>query len=150
MPKNFSFRVTNDTPQSERRAVLRNERAGTTYHEFAAGEADVPRGRFTAHERSVVTGSTPVPQYPALPASSPWASDPVPAEEPLGIDINAVEPVGTHTEVEQSLRGVHGDAGRLLPDAVEQASPGDAQRDAGSLQPMQAARRRRSNRKLDR
>ena len=145
MSKNFSFRVTNDLSQAEKRQVLRD-----TMHGRAIAEQDTVGGRYAAEARTRVTGATPAPQYPALPASSPWASDPVPAEEPLGIDINAVEPVGTHTEVEQSLRGVHGDAGRLLPDAVEQASPGDAQRDAGSLQPMQAARRRRSNRKLDR
>ena len=108
MPKNFSFRVTNDTPQSERREILRRERAGATYHQFAASEADVPRGRFTAHERSAVTGATPVPQYPALPGSA-WSNQAaaVPPEEPLGVNVNAVEPAGTAAEIEHSLRGVH-------------------------------------------
>jgi len=35
-----------------------------------------------------------------LPPASPWASDPVPNEEPLGLDVNYVEAVGTPTEIE--------------------------------------------------
>jgi len=37
-----------------------------------------------------VVGATPVPSYPPQPPGSPWASDPVPDEEPLGYDINAL------------------------------------------------------------
>jgi hypothetical protein len=37
-----------------------------------------------------ITGTTAVPQYPAQPQGSPWASDPVPPEEPLGYDIDAL------------------------------------------------------------
>jgi hypothetical protein len=45
----------------------------------------------------------PTAQYPRLPANSPWASDPVPAEEPLGLDVNVLEAVGTAAEIERSL-----------------------------------------------
>jgi hypothetical protein len=31
------------------------------------------------------------PVYPRQPSTSPWSSDPVPKEEPLGFDVNAVE-----------------------------------------------------------
>jgi hypothetical protein len=37
-----------------------------------------------------VTGSTAVPEGPRLPASSPWASDPVGDEPPLGFSIDEV------------------------------------------------------------
>jgi hypothetical protein len=32
------------------------------------------------------------PVYPRQPSSSPWSVDPVPNEEPLGFDVNKVEP----------------------------------------------------------
>jgi hypothetical protein len=37
-----------------------------------------------------ITGTAEVPWVPAQPPNSPWASDPVPPEEPLGYDINAL------------------------------------------------------------
>ncbi|MGB8895876.1 MAG: hypothetical protein WCD13_16450, partial [Pseudolabrys sp.] len=50
-----------------------------------------------------VIGSTPSPTYPQLP-SGPWAGDdPVPNEEPFGMDINVMEVNGTPTEIEKSL-----------------------------------------------
>ena len=48
-------------------------------------------GRFAA--QSAVVGRDPSP-YPAQPAGSPWASDPVPPEEPLGESVEDVIPVG--------------------------------------------------------
>jgi hypothetical protein len=41
---------------------------------------------------------------PKQPATSPWARDPVGQEQPLGIDVDAMEPVGEPHEVERSLR----------------------------------------------
>jgi len=99
MSKSVNFRVTNASPQSERRAVLK---AGT-YHQFATSEADAVGGRYAAQSKARVVGSASF-EYPALPVSSPWANDPVPPEAPLGVDINAVEPVGTHAEIEHSLQ----------------------------------------------
>jgi hypothetical protein len=103
MSKNTAFRVHNESSQSERRAILRNEREVGTYQQFASSEAGAIGGRFAAEAKTRVTGTTPVPQYPALSANSPWHHDPVPPEEPLGVDINAVEAVGTHAEIEKSL-----------------------------------------------
>ena len=37
-----------------------------------------------------ITGTAPVAWVPPQPENSPWANDPVPPEEPLGIDIEAV------------------------------------------------------------
>jgi hypothetical protein len=67
-------------------------------------------GRFAAlarQERDAkpsLIGTDPAAQYPKLPSSSPWAGgDVVGQEPPLGIDVNAMEPVGEAFEVEASL-----------------------------------------------
>jgi hypothetical protein len=54
-------------------------------------DAATHRGRFTAHERSTVIGSTPIPVYPPGPA---WCADPgaLCVEPPLGLDNPALEP----------------------------------------------------------
>jgi hypothetical protein len=131
MSKNTSFRVHNDSPQSERRAVLKNDRAAGTYHQFAASESDAVGGRYGAVSKTRVIGSGPA-TYPALPASSPWASDPVPAEEPLGIDLSAAPIVGEVHEITASLAMAGG--GSALPSDPSVASPnGDAEAPPGAL-----------------
>jgi hypothetical protein len=72
-----------------------------TYFSRAVAEADMAGGRFARIEASRVTG---VPRVPALPVSSPWSHDPVPNEAPLGFCIDAIEPVGTAKEIEQSIQ----------------------------------------------
>ncbi len=62
-----------------------------TYHTRTIADAQ-PGGRFASVERSTVTAAGPI--YPRLPASSPWSHDPVPPEEPLGIDINEMPALG--------------------------------------------------------
>jgi hypothetical protein len=59
----------------------------------------LPSGRWSKPSR----GNDPAQLYPILPASSPWHHDPVPNEEPFGVDINYVEPCGTHEEIARSL-----------------------------------------------
>jgi hypothetical protein len=76
----------NDTDQQTRRQVLKD-----TYFNRAQSDADMIGGRFKKETETRVTG---VPSYPKQPASSPWASDPVPPEEPLGYDINALPELG--------------------------------------------------------
>lgn len=95
--------TSNADEQKERRALAGSTNVTTTYHQRAQVELglDDAAGRFG--KPSVVTGSEPAVRYPRLPASSPWASDPVPNEEPLGVDVNALEPVGTAAEIEASL-----------------------------------------------
>ena len=124
----YSF--NNDSSPAERRRVLRE--TGASYHDVALSEVGTVQGRYGELEKSSsVTGGL-AHRYPPLPETSPWASDPVGQEPPIGVDINAVEAVGTHAEIEQSLREASGDVGQLLPD-VEHASPsGELQRsDAG-------------------
>ena len=95
-----------DDPESQavRRATLRNDRlvreqAGTLYS-HAISEANEGAGRFTAQSRATVVGATAAPAPVAAPN---WAHDPSGPEPPLGVDINALEPTGTPTEIAQSL-----------------------------------------------
>ena len=69
---NYPYRY--DTTQAERRDVAR----ASTYF----GRVQQP----TAN----VTGTTPAPSVPAQPATSPWFSDPVGTEPPLGVDVNSL------------------------------------------------------------
>jgi hypothetical protein len=95
---------SNQAEQKERKALAGSTTA-TTYHSRAMVdfELDGTAGRFG--KPSVVSGAQPGVNYPRLPSSSPWHSDIVPPEESLGFDINAMEAVGTPTEIEASLAG---------------------------------------------
>jgi hypothetical protein len=92
--------MTNETDQRERREVLRKD----TYLARAQAEAEAEvGGRFKRLTPTTIVGATPVPSYPSQPSSSPYHSDPVPPEPPLGIDVNSIEPVGTPVEIEKSI-----------------------------------------------
>jgi hypothetical protein len=104
-------KIENDTPQSERRAILRNDRkaAASTYLDHAIAMAEMEaQGRFKRETASQVVG---VPQYPA---ASPSHADPTGPEPLLGWDVNALEPVGSPAEVERSIR----EAAAALPPAA--------------------------------
>jgi len=95
----------NESSQSERRDVLRNERTQhSTYFEQAAATVGAELGgRFAALARGqqTVVGTAPSP-YPRQ-HGTPW-SEPDPNQEPpLGVDINAMEPVGGPPEVAPAL-----------------------------------------------
>jgi hypothetical protein len=86
----------NNTDQETRRRVEHD-----SYLTRAQAEADQVGGRF---RKEVTTTVNAVPQYPKLPASSPWASGFDQNVEPvLGYDVNAQEPTGTPAEVQASL-----------------------------------------------
>ena len=98
--------------QSERRRILaEGRRAKSTYHSVAASSADDERGgRYAAaSSKPTVTGSSPI-AYPQQPTGSPWASDPLPNEPPLGYSVEEMEPVGEPHEIDASRRDVAGSA----------------------------------------
>jgi hypothetical protein len=102
----------NQSSQSERQRVKRD-----TYLTRAQSDADLTsQGRF---KRETATRATGTPTYPSLPASSPWHSDPVPATEPLGFSVEAIEPNGTHAEIEASIAALKPPEVHALPAAVE-------------------------------
>jgi hypothetical protein len=137
MSKSTFFRVSNDSSQAERRQILKD-----TLHGRALAEQDMVGGRFAAREKSTVVGAGQV-AYPQLPETSPWHHDPVPDEPPIGIDVNAVEPTGTHAEIEQSLCEARDGVGQ--PAKVSSiASPNDEGRaPLGGNLPGAASRRPR-------
>jgi hypothetical protein len=138
--------LSSQIDQAERRAVLRNDakvqeqqreqeerrgtfapdqslpREGSTFHQFAQADANIDRGRFTAHERSTVVGATPGPVYPAGPA---WCADPGSQllEPPLGLDNPELEPSS------------------LLAPAVAQATPNPASGEVAPSIPLDVERR---------
>src|SRR5262245_16151574 len=98
----------NDTDQQTRREVLKN-----TYFSRAQAEADLEaQGRFKKQNPTTVTG---VPQYPAQPTNSPWATpDPTGPEPPFPIDIEFVGELGGASPAQASS-----------PCAVETIAPPD-------------------------
>jgi len=79
--------MSNDIDRlKERYEVLKD-----TYLSRAQADADMVGGRFKKQTETRVTG---VPAYPPQPSNSPWHSDPVPSEEPLGYEINSLPDLG--------------------------------------------------------
>jgi hypothetical protein len=60
-------------------------------------------GRFAKATTTLVVGSTPTPSVPEQPASSPWASDPVPDEPPLGYAIDGASLEGEPDDGERDI-----------------------------------------------
>jgi hypothetical protein len=95
--------------QREKREVFRNdrlireaeERRRRTYSGHALDGEPELSGRFAKVSTTTVTGSSPV-SYPAQPEGSPWRSDPIGPEPPLGFSVEDKEPVGEKHEVEAS------------------------------------------------
>jgi hypothetical protein len=88
----------NRATMKEKVEQLRNDqRNASTLHQFASSEAGEIGGRFA--KPATVNASQSAVHYPRLPTSSPWSSDPVPPEEPLGIDVSEAPIVGEPHEV---------------------------------------------------
>jgi hypothetical protein len=98
----------NNASQAERAETLENDRRvqRDTFHTRANAELDLENsGRFSKPHAVIGLDSV---EYPTLPENS-WTNDPTPTEPPLGIDVNAMEPVGESFEVAASLEAL-GDA----------------------------------------
>jgi hypothetical protein len=109
----------------DRKRVLENERKlreeqGST---FLAQTTNDTGGRFAQIGAAHVVGSTAIPQYPQ--ASTPFQSDPVGLEPPLGLDNPALEPL--------ELPVAQGNSGEPASDPAPSPPPGDVERrDVGS------------------
>ena len=91
---------SNETTQAERKAIVKND----SYFARQSNTVDDAGGRFAKLTPATITGSTPAPQYPQLPANISLASGfDVAATEPLGFSVDAMEPVGTQAEIEASI-----------------------------------------------
>ncbi len=85
----------NNATMREKAAILKNDVRVNTLQGRAIAELEMTeRGRFARQANVTAAESAPV----AFPAA-PWTRTSVPDEPPLGVDINAHEPVGEHFEV---------------------------------------------------
>jgi len=121
--------------QAERQAVLENDRLvleqqrGSTLHQHGVSQAsELSGGRFGATGAPTVIASKPsvASQYPAAAAQQ---RDPVGAEPPLGIDINAMpfdDPAGVPSVTAPAATGDPASGG----DAPLTATSGEEQRTA--------------------
>jgi len=89
------MKLADEIAQSEKRRILAEDRRARTYHAVAQGSIDDERGgRYGAVGRQpTVTGRSAI-SYPQQPPTSPWFSNPMPSEPPLGYSVDAMEPVG--------------------------------------------------------
>jgi hypothetical protein len=89
--------------QDEKKEVLLNDSKvrGDTFFGRAQTDADELSGggRFARQSPVSVTGTTEVPIFPKLTSSSPFACDPVPPPEPLGVSVDEQMPVGEPHEL---------------------------------------------------
>jgi hypothetical protein len=76
-----------DTFENDRKL---REQQGSTFLDHARSSIDDEAGgRFAPVQPQTVIGSAPIPQYPQ--ASTPFQSDPVPVEPPLGYSVDELE-----------------------------------------------------------
>jgi hypothetical protein len=96
---NGNTAFTNETPEAERRQIVKDDarklpqpgERGDCYMRRAASMIGSELGgRFQRLAEQQIVGQSATP-YPAQPANSPFASNPVPTEPPLGIDVGAVK-----------------------------------------------------------
>ena len=81
----------NNSSQKEREQFVKD-----TFHSRTHDESG---GRWQKQVPTQVNGTNPATLYPKLPSNSPWSGDPVPPEEPLGIDVTESPIVGEPHEV---------------------------------------------------
>ena len=100
----------------------------TTMHAFAVAEASIDTGRYSAATgKPSVTGSTPIPQYPAAAAHQ---RDPVPDEPSLGFSVNDLEP--SMASVSPAVEQTGAPAAEAPPSGVEPPSPDDVETSTGA------------------
>jgi hypothetical protein len=111
-------KLENPFSQEERRRVLANDRQTSTlgdHVEPSAGGRFAELARREGASKPTVIGADPAANYPAGPA---WTNAAVGLEPPLGVAIDAMEPVGEAFEIEASL------AASVAPASVA-SSPAD-------------------------
>ncbi len=126
--------INNDATMKEKRDVLRNDRrvrdqgstssSGTSALEgstFLSHTHNDIAGRFAAISSPHVVGTEAIPKYPAAFLQH----DPVPDENPLGVDVNALEPVGEPHELKASIAslGPSLSPAKALPNPSSQVPP---------------------------
>jgi hypothetical protein len=94
------------TTSAQEEQKLRKAYAGSTTTQtfFSRAEAELAQEAQGRHStKAVVNGSKPIVGVPRQPEGSPWHSDIVPPEGPLGYATDAQESVGEPHEIAASL-----------------------------------------------
>jgi hypothetical protein len=109
--------------------MTKRDEAPTTYQAFAELDDPLPGGRFASIEPRSVTGSAPTYDAPRQPEGSPWLSDVVGPEPPLGYDISAAPDLGWPEQLPSSLPCAAAERGSRVPvPTVERGSPANLKR----------------------
>lgn len=112
--------MTAKADEMKERKALSGSTSAMTLHSRAVADLELEATAGRHSKASIVSGATPTVQYPRLPASSPWAADMVPPEEPLGYSVNDLSPTG---ELHELAGPAGSDIGSHLPDVVETTGP---------------------------
>ena len=110
---------SSDIERRERRELIGSTGTETfqSYRDRAFAEMALEaHGRHAAVAKASVTGRDRVPQVPRQPEGSPWHSDPVPPEGPLGYAIDSQECTGEVFEVAASVAIPSNDAASARED----------------------------------
>jgi hypothetical protein len=96
---------SDEISQAEKRRILAEDRRARTYFSQAQASAnDDAGGRFAATaNKPKVIGASPI-AYPAQPEGSPWHSDPLPPEPPLGFSVEDQPTTGEPFEIARSMQ----------------------------------------------
>jgi hypothetical protein len=135
----------NDASMATKHEIAKNDQRVHRDMMQSRTEADFELGRQGRHAARVdITGSwSSHARYPKLPASSPWACDPVGPEPPIGIDVSETPVVG---EVHEQQLGDGASATPPSPKAVESAvtsRPRDVEASTATPNPESNSNRRR-------
>jgi len=136
MTENKSM-LHNDATQAERRDLLRqalrNERQSppqpSTYSSHTPGLVNETRGgRYNGHQPATIVGSDPTVSVPRISNSSPWVSERLLDEEPLGFSVEDHLPVGEPHELAASIDQLQ--TSRTQPPEMSETGPATPMRDA--------------------
>jgi hypothetical protein len=99
---------------------MNKDRRMNTYLAHAEANAlDDAQGRFAAPERRpTIVGAKAEISYPAQPEGSPWAKEPIGLEPPIGVEIDAHDPVGEQFEIEASTAMGSSSGDVITPEGV--------------------------------
>jgi hypothetical protein len=125
------MRLSNDywnEAKSQRGTTVERDHRDTFHSRAQAALDDESGGRFAKVTSSKVTGATPV-QYPAIP-SGPWSEGdpgaPDPVTDQFG-DVNEMEPIGSHVEIERSLQRRDATSANGASPSVDASAPESAE-----------------------
>jgi hypothetical protein len=117
IPSSF---LKSDLTQTEKKAILRQDRQATSYNKLAqASDPESLGGRF-ATGATIIPGQHSHVNYPPQPFTSPWNGPQVPDEPPLGYSVDEMPICGEpHEQIEKASPETQQGLTRSGPTCVE-------------------------------